>query len=364
MMSFLNPPKKPTILVTGAASYLGSLIVSLLLNKDYIVRGTVRSLTKISLNLDDLAATTTSLRMKNLFLYEADLSDSEATWNKIIQGCDCIIHVAAPNGMVETKNYEKELIAPAVQGVETIYSCAINSNVKQIIHISCITTIVTSKKKNYVFKENDWAEVKELNKIALSKFRAEKKAWEIYEKNKDKFNLTSIVPGLMMGPSLKKDINVSMTFLQKTFENLSAVPRISFPIVDVRDVAQAAVLVVDNPISYGKRYLIVQGSYWWEDIVNILRGEFEKYGYIFPKKQMSTFWIKIASWWNSFLYFIKPYLDGELIIDTSLFINELGFTYRKIETTFIEFGYDMIKKKMIGDKLLFIGDDKDPPYLH
>ena len=79
---------------------------------------------------------------------------------------------------------------------------------------------------------------------------------------------------------------------------------------------------------------------------------------------MSTFWIKIASWWNSFLYFIKPYLDGELIIDTSLFINELGFTYRKIETTFIEFGYDMIKKKMIGDKLLFIGDDKDPPYLH
>lgn len=364
MMGLFDLPKKNTVLVTGADSYLGSLIVASLIESDYIVRGTVRSRVNMSLKLADLENTTTAVRMKNLFLYEADLEDSESIWSKIINGCDYIIHVAAPNGIDEPKNYKKELLDPAVKGIETIFNCALKGEVKKIVHISCITTTVNSKKKNYVFRENDWADLDTMNKIALSKFLAEKKAWDIYNKNKNKIHFTSLVPGLMVGPSLKSKPNVSVIFFQKSFESLGSIPHISFPLVDVRDVALAAIMTLEKPISNGKRYLIVQGSYWWEDIINIVRAEFEKYGYSFPKSKMSTFWIKIASWWNPFLYFIKPYLEGEIIIDTSLFINEMGMKYRKIENTIIDFIYDLIKKKMIEDKLLFIGDDKDPPYLH
>ena len=365
MINFFDPPKKPTVLVTGAASFLGSLIVSSLLSQDYIVRGTVRSIPTMSLNLSDLLAATSSFQMKNFFLFEADLLDSEKIWSKIIEGCDYIIHAAAPNEIIEPKDYTNLLIKPVVQGIETIFALALKHNVKKIVFISCITAIVTSDKKNYIFNEKDWADSKKLNKIALSKYLSERKAWEIYDKNKQRISFTSLVPGLMMGPSLKKSPCVSSILFQKTFERaIDKVPHISFPIVDVRDVAQAAMLVLENPISNGKRYLVVQGSYWWEDICNICRGEFEKYGYDLPKKKMSTFWVKLASFWNPFLSFIKPYLEGELIIDTSLFINEIGMGYRKIEQTFIEFGYDLIKKKIIVDKLFFMGDDGDPPYLH
>ena len=148
-----------------------------------------------------------------------------------------------------------------------------------------------------------------------------------------------------------------MKFFDKSLEKVA---KISFPMVDVRDVAQAVPLVLSKPIASGKRYLIVQGSYWMRDIMNILRVEFEKYGYSLPKKTMSNFYVWLASWWNPVLSFIKPYLEGELIIDTSLFINEIAMPYRKIEETFIDFCYDLIKKKMIEDKLFFIGDDRTP----
>ena len=365
MMNYFDPPKKTTVLVTGAASYLGSLVVASLLNLDYFVRGTVRSIEKMSINLSDLAAMTSSTRIKNFFLFEADLLDHEQIWAKVIEGCDSIVHVASPSQINEPKNVEDELMRPALEGTEKILKLAIKYNIKKIVYISCITVIVESGKKNYIFSQKDWADVKQLNSLAHSKFLAEKKAWEIFEKNPDKFSFTSIVPGLMMGPSLKKEGSVSSVFLQKSFDkSLTKVPHISFPMVDVRDVARAVTMVLNNPISNGKRYLIVQGSYWWMDIANILRGEFEKYGYELPKKKMSNFWIYFASWWNPFLSFVKPYLEGQLIIDTSLFINEIGMPYRKIEETFIDFGYDLIKKRMIEDKLFFMGDDKDPPYLH
>jgi len=365
MMNFFDPPKKNTVLVTGASSYLGSLVVAWLLNLDYIVRGTVRSIEKMPLNLADLTTATSSSRMKNFFLFEADLMDPDQTWSKIIEGCDSIVHVAAPNGIIEPKDSEKELMKPTIEGTVKILNLALILNVKKFVYISCITTIVTSDRKNYIFSQKDWADIKQLNKMSLCKYLAERKAWEIYEKNSDKISFTSLVPGLMMGPSLKRDSNLSSIFLQKSFDKtLQKVPHISFPMVDVRDVARAVTMVLNNPISNGKRYLIVQGSYWWQDVANILRVEFEKYGYELPKKKMSNFWIYLASWWNPFLSYIKPYLEGELIIDTSLFINEIGMPYRKIEETFIDFAYDLIKKKLIEDKLFFIGDDQDPPYLH
>lgn len=365
MLGYSDPTKRQTVLVTGAFSYLGSLIVASLLNLNYIVRGSTRS--KKENNLNYFTESVSLDKMKNFFVFEADLMDSELIWGKIIEGCDHVIHVASPNGIDNNldKNYQAELLLPCLKGAETIFTTAVKFKVKKFLMISCITTIVTSKKKNYIFTEKDWAEPKDLNKIALSKYLSEKKLWDLYSKHKEQISFASIVPGLMIGPSLKPFLSVSALFFKKAFDNsMTRVPHISFPLVDVRDVAKVVVLALENPISNGKRYLVVQGSYWWQDITNIMREEFEKYGYNFPKKKMSSFWVKIAAWWNPFLEYIKPYLEGELIIDTSLLSNEIGMGFRKIEDSIKDFGYDLIKKKLIEDKLFFIGDDKDPPYLH
>ena len=66
---------------------------------------------------------------------------------------------------------------------------------------------------------------------------------------------------------------------------MPVIPKISLPVVDVRDVAQAhvqAILPDKLAISNGKRYIIVEGSYWMKDLVAILKEEFKKFGYGFP----------------------------------------------------------------------------------
>ena len=162
----------------------------------------------MAFSLADLSAMTSSARVKNFFLFEADLLDSDKVWSKIIEGCDCVVHAASPNVIEEPKDVENELIRPAVEGTERLLTLSMKLNVKRFVLISCITAIVTSNKKNYIFNQDDWADVKQLNNIARSKYLMERKAWEIYERNPDKIVFTSLVPGLMMGPSLKRTPNI------------------------------------------------------------------------------------------------------------------------------------------------------------
>jgi len=73
--------------------------------------------------------------------------------------------------------------------------------------------------------------------------------------------------------------------------DMPGIPKVSFATVDVRDVALAHVLSIDHAkleITNGKRYLIVEGSYWMPDMVKVLKEEFKKYGYKFPSFTVSN----------------------------------------------------------------------------
>jgi len=64
-------------------------------------------------------------------------------------------------------------------------------------------------------------------------------------------------------------------------------PKIAFPIVDVRDVALAHVVAMENPDeTAGKRIILCENSYMTKEYGNILREEFEKKGYKIPKKEL------------------------------------------------------------------------------
>jgi len=55
-------------------------------------------------------------------------------------------------------------------------------------------------------------------------------------------------------------------------DDMPGIPKVSIGCVDVRDTALAHVRALKRPeVSNGKRYLLVEGSYWFEDIINILR---------------------------------------------------------------------------------------------
>lgn len=353
---------KSTILVIGGSSYLGSVIIQDLLIQEYNVRATA---TEIK-NIDSLFDVN---KISNLKIYKANFKDDIFAWIEKMNSCDTIIIAATPNDIKLLKKPSNFIIDFLINGINNIFEAAVKSKVKKLIYVSCVTAIIptkTGEKKQKYFNENSWAPESDLDTLSKSKFKAEKKIWSLYQKHKDQINVSVVVPGLILGPSPKKELSISTLFIKKVFDQeITKVPKISFPIVDVRDVSQAIIKIMENEKTNGERYLVVQGSYWWSDIVTILNHEFKRYGYELPEQSFNSWFLKLIIWWRKdpFLYLIKPYIDGELIFDTSKYLNEIKGKYRKIEETVLDFVYDMIKKGFIENKLIFLADENDPSFL-
>lgn len=68
------------------------------------------------------------------------------------------------------------------------------------------------------------------------------------------------------------------------------VPKISFSVVDVRDVARAHILALQKPaeVVNGKRFILSGDSYWFKDMAGMLSNTFESQGYKIPKREVSS----------------------------------------------------------------------------
>ena len=68
---------------------------------------------------------------------------------------------------------------------------------------------------------------------------AEKEGWKIYEENKDKFQLTVVMPALVWGPGKGKSASASAELILKLINNEMpyGIPDMRIGVVDVRDVA-------------------------------------------------------------------------------------------------------------------------------
>src|SRR5262245_33601483 len=122
-----------TVLVTGGSGFVGSHVILQLLAAGYIVRTTVRSLTReesVRAMLKDAGADAGD----RLSFFAADLTRNDG-WVEAVAGCDYVIHVASPLPSVAPKT-EDELIVPARDGVLRVLKAARDANVKRVVFTS------------------------------------------------------------------------------------------------------------------------------------------------------------------------------------------------------------------------------------
>lgn len=86
---------KPLTLVTGASGYVGSHCTKVLLENGFNVRGSVKNLENQSgySFLENFQKDINN--NSSLELIQANLLN-EADWDKAIEGCDYVLHVASP----------------------------------------------------------------------------------------------------------------------------------------------------------------------------------------------------------------------------------------------------------------------------
>jgi dihydroflavonol-4-reductase len=100
------------VLLTGFSGFVGQHCAVSLLKKGYYVKGSIRTLSKEAEVYKGISKEVAI--NDNLEICHLDLLKDEG-WEKAMEGCDYVLHVASQFVIAEPKN-EDELILPAVEG--------------------------------------------------------------------------------------------------------------------------------------------------------------------------------------------------------------------------------------------------------
>ncbi|GAB4860915.1 hypothetical protein Ancab_036076 [Ancistrocladus abbreviatus] len=262
------------VCVMGAAGYIASWTVKLLLRRGYTVRGTVR-------DPADRKKTEHLLRLdgaeERLKLFKADLLE-EGSFDSVVDGCDGIFHMASPVIFQGIKDPKAELIDPAVKGtLNVLKSCAKAKSVRRVVLTSSMATVAfTGQPVNAdVLVDEAWFSVpsacEELELwYTLSKTMAEKAAWKFVEENG--LDLVTTNAGYVFGPPLQPTINFSVGIILDLFKGPTYANGYVI-YVDVRDVANAHIQAFEIASASG-RYCLVDSAPHFSDIIKIIRESF------------------------------------------------------------------------------------------
>jgi len=287
------------ILITGVSGYIASHVAFRLLEKGYAVRGTVRNKDKGQTVVDALTAH--GADVSNLELVEANLS-SDAGWADIVKDCRFIQHIASPMPL-EPPSEREGLVAEARAGTQRVLENGLSAGAERIIMTSSIAAMIgqAGRKNKMIFGESDWSDPdwKPLPAYPVSKTRAELSAWAYVEAQNLKNRLTTINPGLVLGPDTFGNAGASLEVVASLLNgDFPMAPKVAFPIVDVRDVAAIHVAAMTTNNTGGRRLIAASNTLSFVEIANILR---EAYPHIekLPKGELPNFILKIVALFDS-----------------------------------------------------------------
>lgn len=175
----------------------------------------------------------------------------------------------------DTKNNEKELITPAINGVRAILEAASsNPGVKRVVITSSFASVLDADRKAppyFSYTGADWNPLTYEESVdpattAVVAYRGSKKfaeleAWNYLKDKKPTFDLVTLCPPMTFGPVVHPvqsvdSLNVSNSMLWKIASGESPLPVSRVPFwIDVRDLAEAHVGALLHEGASKQRYI-------------------------------------------------------------------------------------------------------------
>uniref|UniRef100_A0A0E0JQI6 NAD-dependent epimerase/dehydratase domain-containing protein n=1 Tax=Oryza punctata TaxID=4537 RepID=A0A0E0JQI6_ORYPU len=268
------------VCVTGGSGFIGSWLVRLLLDRGYTVHATVMNLQDEgeTRHLQALDGADTRLR-----LFQMDLLDP-ASITPAVDGAHGVFHLASPVILHLTQDPEAtnspftnrtaavahtctnavlsgELLKPAVSGTLNVLRAAKDCGVARVVLMASQVAMLPNPEwpAGKVVDEDCWADVELLKKKQLwynvSKTLAEKAAWDFAAK--EGLQLVALNPGLVLGPMLMPSPTCSLRLLLQILGGQRFdIDDFYIGCVDVRDVAQSAIVIYENPSAQGRHLCI------------------------------------------------------------------------------------------------------------
>lgn len=340
-----------TIAVTGATGFIASHTIALLLEAGHHVCGTVRSLAR-----PDAHAFLTGLpgAAERLTLVEADLLDP-SSFDAAVAGCDTVLHMASPYVMT-VADAQRDLVDPAVQGtLNVLRACARAPSVRRVVVTSSMAAVTDEPDKSVLLTEANWNTTSSLtrNPYYFSKAEAERAAWSFVEGEKPAFDLVTINPFVVIGPSLTPQLNTSNAIIADLLSGkYPGIIDLTWGMVDVRDVALAHVRAAETPAASG-RYLCAGDTVTMREVVGILRG-LDVPGQRLPSLGMDN---AVGSLLVRLMSYTQPGGVGSYLrshvgraprYDTTKIRRDLGLSFRDIRQSIVDTVADMTRWGHVG----------------
>jgi dihydroflavonol-4-reductase len=335
------------ILVSGASGFVAIHTIIQLLEQGYNVRGTIRSLAKESEVRETIAKYVQA--NDRLEIVPADL-EQDAGWEEAMKGVEYVLHVASPFPLYEP-THEDELIIPAVNGTLRVLRAAHKAKVKRVVQVSSNAAISSGHNgENRTFTEDDWTMLDKVGAYPKSKTLAELAAWDFIrsEENKNKMELVTINPPLILGPIPNKNFRTSVELIRTyMLGKVPGVGRIKMGIVDVRDVAAAIILAMKTPEAAGNRFLCSAAVPWLKEIAQILHKEYAKRGYKIPTLQFPSSLIRLIALFDKRIALVTDSLDWDFELSNEKAKRILKWNPRPKEEAILSMAESLIEQGLL-----------------
>ncbi|HEY4453963.1 MAG TPA: aldehyde reductase [Pseudonocardiaceae bacterium] len=337
-----------TVLVTGGTGFLGAYCILRLLQAGYPVRTTVRDLRR-SADVREMLRNGGASDDAAVEFVQADLTRDEG-WPAAVAGCTHVLHVASPFPARAPRD-ENELIIPARDGTLRVLRAARDAGVRRVVLTSSFAAIGYGHARvDHVFTELDWTDPDRpgVGAYQRSKTLAERAAWDFVQGEGDGLELAVVNPVGIVGPLLGNPTTSILLIQSLLNSELPALPRLSYGLVDVRDVADLHLRAMIDPAARGERFLATAGdSLWASEIARILRDGLGDAGKRVPTRALPNVVVRALALVNSS---VRP-----MVHDLGVFkplSNDkprrvLGWQPRSAEDALIATGESLLRRGLI-----------------
>jgi len=267
-----HPKNNEMILVTGATGFLGSELISQLLQQGKKLRALKR----------DGSFIPASLAGNPLIEWlVADINDT-ATLEDIFEGVTQVYHCAALVSF-DPKD-KKELLKVNIEGTSNIVNLCVEHNAR-LIHVSSVAALGEPKKGKMITEDDYWEYDSKVHSYAISKYEGEMEVWR---------GIAEGLDAVIVNPSVIIGKNAGFTGSGAIFklvkDGLSYYTKGATGIVDVADVAKSMISLMDSEIT-GERFTISSENYHYQQFfTEIAKG----FGVKAPAKEAKAWMMGIA----------------------------------------------------------------------
>jgi nucleoside-diphosphate-sugar epimerase len=340
-----------TVLVTGGSGFIGAHCILQLLAAGHQVRTTVRNLKREG-DVRAMLSQGGAEPGDRLSFAAADL-ESDAGWAQAAAGCEFVLHVASPFPSTVPKD-ENELIVPAREGALRVLRAARDASVKRVVLTSSFAAIgYGHPQQSAPFDETSWTDASsgDVRPYTKSKTLAERAAWDFIAKEGGALELSVVNPVAVFGPALGGDLSTSVLLVQRLMDGaVPGCPRISFGVVDVRDVADLHLRVMSDAAAKGERFLAVSGDFMSVlEIAKVLKARMGDAAKRVPTRQLPNWLVRLVALRDATAQQITPELGKAKNATNEKARRMLGWAPRSREEAIVASAESLMKLGLLKD---------------